>query len=276
MNASFLFSAGAHFQLYSAAKYADSCENFEFQERINFLVGAIFPEIWMMSKGRIGPDHETVSLARFKEETRPFYKGILFHHLINKLEQEVVLKLDYNRRLPATLNVDEKLVLKNMIEQIVVYPKTSSLAKSVMQNLTQCDLHLESDTIGYSRSDVLHWFMGISGYFQYLPQDRLENIKESTFLDTGQNLKLTDDLLLDLSKVALKEILTGDSSKEFLICLKLELDKLCNEIQNQKDNYESAIYINNTFFIPNHFTSQGCWDRHTKRVSERICEPSSI
>lgn len=223
------FAVGPHFQLYSSSKIAEKFLEYTPNDRINFLVGTMFPEIWIISKNREFPTFEPYTIQNLHDEKDPFKRGVLFYHMLNSIEERVVKKLKYESNFPNGISRDWLVVLKNMIEDIYVYEETQEMSREVLENILHSNLHAKPEILGYRQHDILHWYMGISSYFLTRPHDTLNFIRSNYFHSTQLNLDLCEDFKQKLDRITVDQCIKSDHTKRFIHELKQELIKLCEE-----------------------------------------------
>ena len=224
-----LFSVGPHYQLYSASKFLDQCVEFSSEDQMNFYVGSMFLDIWTIAKDKPHPQKKEVTIEMLKQESNPFQKGVLFYHVVSSMEEKLSNIHNAHRGFPEGLNDHETYVINNMAEDLYVYESTFKMSRQVLANILSCNLHTEPELFGYTQSDILHWFMGVSSYFMTHPKDTFKNLQGTKYIDTDLTLDLTDRFYEDLTESDFEFFTMGEQATEFVKDFNLELDKFLKE-----------------------------------------------
>lgn len=233
------FSVGPHFQLYSSQIMSEEFKNFSFEDKINFYVGTMFPEIWMITKGRNHPIFENVSMKQFFDEKNPFVKGVLYYHMINCIEESVCEEVYLIKAFPSGCTFDERMILKNIMEDVYVYNNTFESSINVLNNIFKVSVQTHPGILGYTQDDLLHWFIAIACYFLSKPEDTLLHIKKNFYQNTELNIKISDNFSEKYSG-DVNTILKSNAFIDFMEKMILRVNLLKTEYATMRDFYESS------------------------------------
>ena len=217
MSLSHLFALGPHLQLYAANRFAERCENMSPKDILNLSVGVMFPDIWCVAKDRPDVMKLEVTPLMLKEETRPFYKGVLLYYLLCEIESEWLKEADFYKVLPRGLARDDYWVASNMAEDHQVFHISGNIARQVFSNIVASNIYTEDEIYGYSKSDMLHWFMSMLRYFMSTPIDTFKNIQGVRFFDCDLNVKMTGGLCLGPDDPLIQKLMNGQETKDFVV-----------------------------------------------------------
>jgi hypothetical protein len=193
------FCAGPILHAFLAEKWVGKCEKYNDQQKEDFLLGTLFPDIRYLGVISREETHETaVTLNELIQEKSAFIKGKKFHSFVDLMRANFAEKWDIHTEIKDIPREQRGMFLK-LIEDEILYSKQAW--NSICKSLT--DIHEEEKNYNIAEEDLSQWHALLSFYFSFPPSRILQQLskrKMGYLTIPAENIVLWNKLLPTFTK----------------------------------------------------------------------------